>query len=135
MTEFKQKKIHLAIVVDEYGGTSGLITLEDILEEIVGDISDEFDESSLRYSQLDKFNFIFEGKTSLKDFYKTIELENSSSFDKIRAEAETLAGFLLEATQEIPKPGQEYTLEGYLFTIETVENKRIQRVKVTIPKN
>jgi len=135
LTEFKQKKIHLAIVVDEYGGTSGLITLEDILEEIVGDISDEFDESSLRYSQLDKFNFIFEGKTSLKDFYKTIELENSSSFDKIRAEAETLAGFLLEATQEIPKPGQEYTLEGYLFTIETVENKRIQRVKVTIPKN
>ena len=74
-------------------------------------------------------------KTSLKDFYKTIELEDSSSFDKIRAEAETLAGFLLEATQEIPKPGQEYTLEGYLFTIETVENKRIQRVKVTIPKN
>lgn len=135
LTEFKQKKIHLAIVVDEYGGTSGLITLEDILEEIVGDISDEFDESSLRYSQLDKFNFIFEGKTSLKDFYKTIELENSSSFDKIRAEAETLAGFLLEATQEIPKPGQEYALEGYLFTIETVENKRIQRVKVTIPKN
>jgi len=135
LTEFKQKKIHLAIVVDEYGGTSGLITLEDILEEIVGDISDEFDESSLRYSQLDKFNFIFEGKTSLKDFYKTIELEDSSSFDKIRAEAETLAGFLLEATQEIPKPGKEYTLEGYLFTIETVENKRIQRVKVTIPKN
>jgi len=135
LTEFKQKKIHLAIVVDEYGGTSGLITLEDILEEIVGDISDEFDESSLRYSQLDKFNFIFEGKTSLKDFYKTIELEDSSSFDKIRAEAETLAGFLLEATQEIPKPGQEYALEGYLFTIETVENKRIQRVKVTIPKN
>ena len=135
LTEFKQKKIHLAIVVDEYGGTSGLITLEDILEEIVGDISDEFDESSLRYSQLDKFNFIFEGKTSLKDFYKTIELEDSSSFDKIRAEAETLAGFLLEATQEIPKPGQEYSLEGYLFTIETVENKRIQRVKVTIPKN
>ncbi|MAD13150.1 MAG: magnesium/cobalt efflux protein [Flavobacteriaceae bacterium] len=135
LTEFKQKKIHLAIVVDEYGGTSGLVTLEDILEEIVGDISDEFDESSLRYSQLDKFNFIFEGKTSLKDFYKTIELENSSSFDKIRAEAETLAGFLLEATQEIPKPGQEYALEGYLFTIETVENKRIQRVKVTIPKN
>ena len=135
LTEFKQKKIHLAIVVDEYGGTSGLITLEDILEEIVGDISDEFDESSLRYSQLDKFNFIFEGKTSLKDFYKTIELEDTSSFDKIRAEAETLAGFLLEATQEIPKPGQKYALEGYLFTIETVENKRIQRVKVTIPKN
>ncbi len=135
LTEFQQKKIHLAIVVDEYGGTSGLITLEDILEEIVGDISDEFDELSLSYSQLDRHNYVFEGKTSLKDFYKAIELENTSSFDKTRAEAETLAGFLLEATQVIPKPGQKFSHDGYTFLIETIENKRIQRIKVTIPKS
>ena len=135
LTEFQQKKIHLAIVVDEYGGTSGLITLEHILEEIVGDISDEFDELPLGYSQIDKFNFIFEGKTSLKDFYKAIKLNDFNLFDKIRAEAETLAGLLLEATQVIPKPGQKFKIEGYVFVIETIENNRIQRVKVTIPKN
>ena len=135
LTEFQQKKIHLAIVVDEYGGTSGLITLEHILEEIVGDISDEFDELPLGYSQIDKFNFIFEGKTSLKDFYKAIKLNDFNLFDKIRAEAETLAGLLLEATQVIPKPGQKFKIEGYIFVIETIENNRIQRVKVTIPKN
>ena len=135
LTEFQQKKIHLAIVVDEYGGTSGLITLEDILEEIIGDISDEFDELSSSYSQLDKYNYIFEGKTSLKDFYKTMKIDNTQRFDEVRAEAETLAGFLLEATQVIPVPGKKFILEGYIFTIEAIENNRIQRIKVTIPKN
>ena len=134
LTEFQQKKIHLAIVVDEYGGTSGLITLEDILEEIIGDISDEFDELSSSYSQLDKYNYIFEGKTSLKDFYKTMNIENPQRFDEVRAEAETLAGFLLETIQVIPMPGKNFTFEGYIFTIETIENNRIQRIKVTIPK-
>ena len=135
MTEFQQKKIHLAIVVDEYGGTAGLITLEDILEEIVGDISDEFDELSLSYSQIDKYNYVFDGKISLKEFYKALELKDTNSFDKIRAEAETLAGFLLEATQITPKPGQKFKLDGYVFVIETIENKRIQQIKVTIPKD
>lgn len=134
LTEFQQKKIHLAIVVDEYGGTSGLVTLEDILEEIVGDISDEFDDLALSYSQLDKHNFIFDGKTSLKDFYKAIDLKETSSFDIIRADAETLAGFLLEATQVMPKSGTKFKLEGYIFVIETIENNRIQRIKVTIPQ-
>ena len=135
LTEFQQKKIHLAIVVDEYGGTAGLITLEDILEEIVGDISDEFDELSLSYSQIDKYNYVFDGKISLKEFYKALELKDTNSFDKIRAEAETLAGFLLEATQITPKPGQKFKLDGYIFVIETIENKRIQQIKVTIPKD
>ena len=134
LTEFQQKKIHLAIVVDEYGGTSGLITLEDILEEIVGDISDEFDELSLNYSQLDEYNYVFEGKISLKDFYKALEIQDTSSFDKVRAEAETLAGFLLEAIKVLPIPGQKFSIEGYIFTIEIVENKRIKTIKVTIPE-
>lgn len=134
LIEFQQKKIHLAIVVDEYGGTSGLITLEDILEEIVGDISDEFDELSLNYSQLDEYNYVFEGKISLKDFYKALEIQDTSSFDKVRAEAETLAGFLLEAIQVLPMSGQKFSIEGYIFTIEIVENKRIKTIKVTIPE-
>ena len=134
LTEFQQKKIHLAIVVDEYGGTSGLITLEDIIEEIVGDISDEFGELILTYSKIDEYNYIFEGKTSLKDFYKALNIIDFSSFDKIRSEAETLAGFFLEATQAIPKPGQKFIHEGYVFLIESIENKRIKRIKITIPK-
>ena len=135
LAEFQQKKIHLAIVVDEYGGTSGLITLEDIIEEIVGDISDEFDEFSLSYSQLDKHNFVFDGKTNLKDFFRIIDLKETSSFDKIRGENETLGGLFLEATQVIPKPGQKFTHNGYIFLIERIDNKRIKRIKVTIPKS
>ena len=90
LNEFKDKKNHLAIVVDEYGGTSGLISLEDIIEEIVGDISDEFDDENLIFSQLDEFNYIFEGKTPLKDFYKVIKLENNSGFEDFKGEAATL---------------------------------------------
>ena len=135
LAEFQQKKIHLAIVVDEYGGTAGLITLEDILEEIVGDISDEFDELSLSYSQIGKEVWSHQGIMSSEDFYKALELKDTNAFDKIRAEAETLAGFLLEATQIIPKPGQKFKLDGYVFVIETIENKRIQQIKVTIPKD
>ena len=131
--EFQQKKIHLAIVVDEYGGTSGIITLEDILEQIVGDISDEFDELSLNYSQIDEKNYVFDGKTSLKDFYKIIKVDDYQIFEENKSEAETLAGFILENTQVIPKPGNKLIYQGYRFLIEAIDNKRIHRIKVTIP--
>ena len=131
--EFQQKKIHLAIVVDEYGGTSGIITLEDILEQIVGDISDEFDELSLNYSQIDEKNYVFDGKTSLKDFYKIIKVNDYQIFEENKSEAETLAGFILENTQVIPKPGNKLIYQGYRFLIEAIDNKRIHRIKVTIP--
>ena len=100
MVEFQEKKIHLAVVVDEYGGTSGVVSLEDIIEEIVGDISDEFDDDDLIYSKLDASNYIFEGKTSMKDFYKILNID-SIFFDKLKGDSETLAGFILEISQRL----------------------------------
>ena len=133
LKEFQQKKNHLAIVVDEYGGTSGLITLEDIMEEIVGDISDEFDEEDLSYSKLDENTFIFEAKISLKDFFRIIKLEEIEIFDTIKGDAETLAGMLLEITKKFPKQGQKIEFEKYLFTVMELGQFRIKRVKVKLP--
>jgi len=132
LNEFKTKKIHLAIVVDEYGGTSGLISLEDIIEEIVGDISDEFDDEDLIFSKLDDSNFVFEGKTPLKDFYKIIKLEDSSAFEENRGESETLAGFLLEISGGFPKKNEIITFLNYMFTIEVIDDKRIKQIKLSI---
>ena len=131
MQEFQQKKIHLAIVVDEYGGTSGIISLEDVIEEIVGDISDEFDDDSLLFSKLDNSNYIFEGKTSMKDFYKILNID-SIFFDKLKGDSETLAGFILEISQSFPKINSKVVFENYVFTIESIDKKRIKQVKVTI---
>ena len=132
MLEFQNKKVHLAMVVDEYGGISGLISLEDIIEEIVGDISDEFDDEDLIYSKLDDKNYVFEGKTPLKDFYKIIELEDVSVFEGKKGEAETLAGFVLEISGSFPKRNSKINFENYVFTVESLDKKRIQRIKVTI---
>ncbi|WP_066222068.1 gliding motility-associated protein GldE [Formosa haliotis] len=132
MAEFQEKKVHLAVVVDEYGGTSGLISLEDIIEEIVGEISDEFDDEDLVYSKLDDHNFVFEGKTPLKDFYKIIKIEDDSIFEQKKGEAETIAGFVLENSGSFPKMNAKINFENYLFTIEALDKKRIKRVKVTI---
>lgn len=134
LKEFQQKKIHLAIVVDEYGGTSGLITLEDIIEEIVGDISDEFDEQDLSYSKLDNRTFVFEGKINLKDFFRVINLEDYTLFEETKGDAETLAGLLLEMAKKFPKKGQKIKYQGYVFTIEELEQLRIKQVKVELPK-
>lgn len=131
MQEFQDKKIHLAIVVDEFGGTSGVISLEDIIEEIVGDISDEFDDDSLLFSKLDNFNYVFEGKTSMKDFYKILNID-SSPFDKFKGDSETIAGFILEISQSFPKINSKIAFENYTFTIESVDKKRIKQVKVSI---
>jgi gliding motility-associated protein GldE len=132
MVEFQDKKVHLALVVDEYGGISGLVSLEDIIEEIVGDISDEFDDEDLIYSKLDDKNFVFEGKTALKDFYKIIDLEENSIFEENKGEAETLAGFVLEISKSFPRTGSKINFENFVFTIEALDKKRIQRIKVTI---
>ncbi|MBC3758239.1 gliding motility-associated protein GldE [Hyunsoonleella sp. SJ7] len=132
MAEFQEKKVHLAVVVDEYGGTSGLISLEDIIEEIVGDISDEFDDEDLNYSKLDDNNYVFEGKTALKDFYKVIKLEDDSVFEEEKGEAETIAGFVLEISGSFPKLQSKIFFKDYVFTIEAMDKKRIKRVKVTI---
>ncbi|APG61444.1 gliding motility-associated protein GldE [Christiangramia salexigens] len=132
LNEFKDKKNHLAIVVDEYGGTSGLISLEDIIEEIVGDISDEFDDEDLIYSKLDEYNFVFEGKTPLKDFYKIAKIEDSTVFEDQKGEADTLAGFLLEISGGFPKKNDVITFLNYKFTIEVIDDKRIKQIKLSI---
>lgn len=132
LNEFKDKRNHLAIVVDEYGGTSGLISLEDIIEEIVGDISDEFDDEDIIFSKLDENNYVFEGKTSLKDFYRVIKLEENSVFEENKGEAETLAGFLLEISKGFPKKNEIINFENYAFTVEVIDRKRIKQIKLTI---
>ena len=132
LNEFKEMKMHLAIVVDEYGGTSGLISLEDIIEEIVGEISDEFDDEDLIFSKLDDNTFVFEGKNPLKDFYKVIKPENPEIFEDEKGEAETLAGFLLEISKGFPKKNEIISFHNYAFTIEAFEGKRIKQIKLTI---
>lgn len=131
MREFQEKKIHLAIVVDEYGGTSGIVTLEDIIEEIVGDINDEFDDDGIQFSKLDSSNYIFEGKTSLNDVLKTIDGE-IDFFDSIKGESDTLAGLILEIKGNIPENGEILNYEQYSFTVESVDKTRVKRIKVTI---
>ncbi|MDO7170993.1 gliding motility-associated protein GldE [Mariniflexile sp. AS56] len=132
MAEFQEKKVHLAVVVDEYGGTSGLISLEDIIEEIVGDISDEFDDEDLTYSKLDDNNFVFEGKTALKDFYKIIKVDDEAVFEENKGEAETIAGFVLEISGSFPKQNSKINFKNYVFKIEALDKKRIKLVKFTI---
>lgn len=134
MAEFQEKKVHLAVVVDEYGGTSGLVSLEDVIEEIVGDISDEFDDDDLTYSKIDEYNYSFDGKTPLKDFYKIINLEDDSDFEKNKGEAETIAGFVLEISGIFPRRNSKINFKNYVFTIEALDKKRIKLVKFTILK-
>lgn len=134
LKDFQTMKSHLAIVVDEYGGTSGLITLEDVIEEIVGDISDEFDDENINFSKIDDHNFLFEGKINLKDFYRIVNVDEDF-FESKKGEAETLAGFLLEILAVFPKKGQKINFLNCVFTIESVDKKRIKQIKVTLDAN
>ena len=131
LADFRAKKNHLAIVVDEYGGTSGVVTLEDVIEEIVGDINDEFDDEDVSYSKIDANNYIFEGKTSIKDFCKILDDEDEEIFEEEKGESETLAGFILEISGKFPKKGAEINFKNYTFTIEALDKKRIKQVKAT----
>jgi gliding motility-associated protein GldE len=133
MVEFQTKKVHLAVVVDEYGGTSGLVSLEDIIEEIVGDISDEYDDDDLVYTKLDDNNYSFEGKTPLKDVYKIVGINaDAEFFESKKGEAETLAGFVLEISGGFPRIGSKINFKNYDFTIEALERKRIKQIKLTL---
>lgn len=130
--DFQEKQVHMAIVVDEYGGTSGLITLEDVIEEIVGEINDEFDEETdIAYNKLDPNTFVFEGKTSLNDFCKIINVD-ASAFDAVKGESESLGGLLLEINSKLPAAGEKISYLHFLFTVVAVDQKRIKRVRVFI---
>jgi gliding motility-associated protein GldE len=133
LLEFQDKKNHLAVVVDEYGGTSGIVTLEDVIEEIVGDISDEFDDEDLIFSKLDDFTYIFEGKTTLKDFYRVTKIKNEEDFEVQKGESETIAGFVLEIAGSFPKRGEIVTYMDYQFLVESLDKKRLKQIKVTLP--
>ncbi|MBK7938825.1 MAG: CBS domain-containing protein [Lewinellaceae bacterium] len=134
LQDFKRQKIHLAIVVDEYGGSSGIVTLEDILEEVTGEIRDEFDEESdLRYRKVDDYNYLFDGQTLLNDVCRIVGL-NSNTFDDARGNADTLAGLVLELKGDIPKNGAEITWNGYQFTVTAANNRRIEQLKLTLPR-
>lgn len=128
--DFQEKQVHMAIVIDEYGGTEGLITMEDIIEEIVGEINDEFDEAlDADYKKIDDNTAIFEGKTSLNDFCKIMS-EEADVFDEIKGESESLGGLLLEINKNLPRSNEKIEVGKFLFSIESVDQKRIKRVRV-----
>jgi putative hemolysin len=135
LQEFQEKKIHMAIVVDEYGGTSGIVTFEDIIEEIVGEISDEHDEpvGDFEYSKIDDYNYIFEGKTSLNDLYKILDIEDDL-FDEVRGDADSLAGLLLELMEKMPEKDERVSYGKFTFTVKAADKRRIKRVLVTLSK-
>ena len=129
LKEFQTKKIHMAVVIDEYGGTSGIVTLEDILEEIVGEITDESDEDQLLFRKLDEMTYIFEAKILLNDFCKVVDIEEDL-FEEVRGESETLAGLILELTGEIPQKDQVIKYREFVFRIESADRRRIKEIRV-----
>lgn len=131
LISFQERKMHMAVVVDEYGGTSGLVTLDDVLEEIVGDISDDFDNEDLMYSKLDDFNYVFEGKTALIDMYKVLDIDGEI-FEEAKSESDTIAGFAIEQAGKILKKNERVTFENYTFTVEAADSRKVKRIKVTI---
>lgn len=131
LKDFQKNKIHMAIVIDEYGGTNGIVTLEDVLEEIVGEITDESDEDERSYIKINETTYLFEGKTLLNDFYKILEIEDNF-FDDINGDADTIAGIILGITGEIPEKNKVIQYKNLTFTIEAVDKRRIKQIKVTI---
>lgn len=134
LKDFQNKRVHMALVVDEYGGTSGLITLEDLIEEIIGEINDEFDEVNLGYQKIDDRTYVFEGKTSLHDLCKVLDVD-SSVFDDVRGESESLGGLILELHGALPSVDEKIVFDRFMFTIVAVDQKRIKRVRVNLSEN
>jgi len=134
LKEFQMKKIHMAVVIDEYGGTSGIVTLEDVLEEIVGEIGEEGNDEQSMFRKIDDHTYIFEGKTLLNDFYRIFNIEGDP-FEDVRGESETLAGLILELTGEIPQNGRKIKVGGFTFLIESADKRRIRELRVSIDTN
>jgi len=133
LKDFQRNKVHIAIVNDEYGGTYGIVTLEDIIEEIVGEISDESDEEEIIFSQIDENNYIFEGKILLNDLYRILQI-NDDTFDEIKGDSDTLAGLILDLRGEIPEKDERIKYKNFTFKIESVDKRRIKQIKLTIER-
>lgn len=131
LKNFQERKMHMAVVVDEFGGTSGIVTLEDVLEEIVGDISDEFDVDDLQYSKLNESTYVFEGKTPLVDFYKVIDIDGKQ-FEDAKGESDSLAGFIIEQAGKILLKGEKVIFENYCFVVESADKRKVKRIKISI---
>ena len=131
LKEFQSKNVHMAIVVDEYGGSSGLVTLEDVLEEIVGDITDEYDEEEINFRQVDENTFVFEGRTALIDLYKILEIDGKD-FENLKGESDTLGGFLTENAGRILKNNEYFICSNFKLIVESSDKKRIKSVKVVV---
>ena len=131
LREFQEYKVHIAIVVDEFGGTSGIVTLEDVLEEIVGEINDEYDEDEKNYQRINSNTYVFEGKTLLSDFYKILNLDDET-FEEVEGDADTIAGLLLEIKGEFPKLHEKIDFQNITFEIQEMEERRISKVKVVV---
>ena len=131
LKEFQEERKHIAIVVDEYGGSSGIVTLEDVLEEIVGEITDEFDEEDITFQKIDNYNYIFDGKCTLIDIYKILEIEGEN-FELAKGEADTIAGFCIEQAGKIMLKNEKVNFDKYTFTVEAADKRKIKKVKVTI---
>ena len=131
--EFQEKRIHLAIVLDKNGIISGVVSLEDVIEEIVGDITDEFDDDNVLYSKIDNKNYLFEGKTNLKDIVRITAIDYTI-FDSFKGDAETIAGFVLEISNKFPKINSKIYYKNLIFQIESIDKKRIEKIKITINK-
>jgi CBS domain containing-hemolysin-like protein len=133
LKEFQSKRIHFAVVVDEFGGTSGIVTLEDILEEIIGEIKDEFDEEDSDYKKIDDNNYIFEGRVMIQDLCKVMDLP-TETFDAVKGESDSLAGLVLELAGDFPKPAAILTSGDFEFTVLEVAKNRLQKIKVSIKR-
>jgi gliding motility-associated protein GldE len=131
LQDFRNKRIHMAVVVDEFGGTSGIITLEDIMEEIIGDIQDEFDDEQLANKKIDDFNYVFEGKTMINDLCRILNIP-THTFDLLRGESDSLAGLILEIAGEFPQVNQQFETNNYIFTVLEINKNRIAKVKLTL---
>ncbi|HNJ60838.1 MAG TPA: transporter associated domain-containing protein, partial [Chitinophagales bacterium] len=132
LEDFQNKRIHMAVIVDEYGGTLGIVTLEDVLEEVIGEIKDEFDDvAEIDFKKIDNNNYIFEARTAINDIYKVLDIKDDV-FDEIRGDADSLAGLMLEINHDLPKEGDELTYKNYNFIILEANDTRIIRVKIVI---
>jgi CBS domain containing-hemolysin-like protein len=133
LQDFRNKRIHMAVVVDEFGGTSGIVTLEDIMEEIIGDIQDEFDDEQSINKKIDPYNYIFEGKTMINDVCKILNLP-LHTFDLLRGESDSLAGLILEIAGEFPTVNEQFETNNFTFTVLEINKNRIEKVRLTLKK-